>query len=224
MNKTVWKLAPFECFEVDAIADWLDELSRNGLQFRDKWGPFCRFERSPSPARYRVDPGRIALDPTEEERISTYRHFGWEFCSCYTQHAEVYRAEDPDTPELHTDHDLLDDLVKRTICNRLGRCLAFAIPTLQLLRLTSYAFTEWVNQQYDSYWLPLLLICALSLLMLLLTVVWIVAAALQYKYRPETMIHTTRRAKRGAFQRGLLAILLILCIVGWLWSLGTLFH
>ena len=217
--KTVWKLAPYEPFEVDAIAGWLDELSRKGLQFRTKFGPVCIFDRRNSPARYRVDPGRIALDPKEEERIDAYRHFGWEYCSDYTKYAEVYRAEDPDAPELHTDPDLLDGLVKRTIRDQLGRCLVFLFPAVQMVSLTADIFTHWAANRHDPAYLSLLLICSLFLLILLMTVVLLVAAALRWKKRLETVIHTPRRARWGTFWRGLRFVLIVLCVVGWLWAL-----
>ncbi len=220
MRKTVWKLAPYECFEVDAIAGWLDEMSQMGLQFQAKWGPFCRFERSPAPARYRVDPRRDEDDPTERERTATYRDFGWEFCSYYTKHAEVYRAEDPNAPELHTDCDLLDGLVKRTIRNRLIQMLALALYARLILQETVGAFKSWANQQYDSDWLPLLLFGVLTLLIFLVIIVLSFTAALRYKYHSETIIHTPQRAKRGTLWRRLLVILAILCIAAWVWAIG----
>ena len=218
MRKTVWKLAPYEPFEVDAIAGWLDEMSQNGLQFQSKWGPFCRFEHSSSPARYRVDPRRDEDGRTEEERMATYRDFGWEFCSYYTRYAEVYCAEDPNAPELHTDRDLLDGLVKRTIRDRLGRLLVFAFPSVQFFQLTAEVFTDWISQPYDPGYLSLLLICVLALLIILLTIVLTVTAAVRYKHHPETMVHTPLRARRGTFWQGVLAVLIILCIAGFVWA------
>lgn len=223
MKKLVWKLAPYECFEVDAIAGWLDELSLKGLQFRSKFGPVCIFERSPSPARYRVDPGREQLDPAEDERMATYRDFGWEFCSCYTRYADVYRTEDPNAVELHTDRDLLNDLVKRAIRDRLGRLLVFAFPAVRFIQFTADAFTDWVTHSYDTDYLSLLLISVLALLIILLTIVLTVAAALRYKNHPETMVHTPKRAKQGAFWRGMMTVLLILCIAGFIWAWAVAF-
>ena len=70
--KKVWKLSPYEPFEVDAIAGWMDEMSHQGLQFCTKVGPFCRFESRPGPARYRVDPRRSEDGRTEEERTALF--------------------------------------------------------------------------------------------------------------------------------------------------------
>lgn len=220
--KTVWKLAPYEPFEVDAIAGWLDEMSRNGLQFRTKFGPVCIFDRRNSPARYRVDPGRIALDPKEEERIDAYRHFGWEFCSDYTKYAEVYRAEDPDAPELHTDPDLLDGLVKRTIRDRLLECLAdiiiFFYPLMQAVKSFSLWDDWYINPLYAS--LPLM--CITLPLIILLGLALAFHAWFRVRKEGRSPVgHTPRAAKRVSFWRGLRLGLMVLFTVGFL--LGLIF-
>lgn len=213
MRKTVWKLAPYEPFEVDAIAGWLDEMSQKGLQFTSKWGPFCRFERSPSPARYRVDPGRIMLDPTEEERIDAYRHFGWEYCSPYTRYADVYRAEDPSAPELHTDNDLLDGLVKHSFRGHFWLFLHFALAYVNAAILTD-GFS-WLSQSYDPAYLPLTLLVFSSLLLLVLFIGLTVSTWLRLKRHPETDIHTPQRLRRGMCWRTFRLTLGIISVLSW---------
>lgn len=217
MKKTVWKLAPYECFEVDAIAGWLDEMSQNGLQFRDKWGPFCRFERSPSPARYRVDPGRIMLDPTEEERMSAYRDFGWEYCSNYTKYTEIYRAEDPDAPELHTDRSLLSVLVKRTIRDQLLEILAdiiiFSYP-LQTAIKNPHLWDDWYT---NPFYASVPLMCITIPLILLLGIALTIHAWIRVqKALPAPVVHTARRARWGNFWHGLRFGLTVLFAIGFL--------
>lgn len=217
MKKTVWKLAPYEPFEVDAIAGWLDEMSQKGLQFTSKWGPFCRFERSPSPARYRVDPGRIMLDPTEEERIDAYRHFGWEYCSDYTKYAEVYRAEDPDAPELHTDPDLLEGLVKRTIRDRLLDCLADVIIFFYPLMTAGESHSLWDDWRTDPFCASVPLMCITLPLILLLGIALTFHAWVRVrKERPSSVGHTAHAARWGIFWRGLRLGLMVLFAIGFL--------
>ncbi len=219
MRKTVWKLAPYEPFEVDAIAGWLDEMSQNGLQFQSKWGPFCRFEHSSSPARYRVDPGRIMLDPTEEERIDAYRHFGWEYCSDYTKYAEVYRAEDPDTPELHTDSGLLDGLVKRTIRNRLLLCLLLGINLWWFILRDIPDVFVWYAESFEAIYLSLLLAQTTFTLAVILTIGQTLVAWLKYRKQDRSARHTAQRARRWLFWRGLWLGLVVLFVVTYLWAL-----
>lgn len=219
MRKTVWKLAPYEPFEVDAIAGWLDEMSQNRLQFQSKWGPFCRFERSPSPARYRVDPRRSEFDPTEEERTETYRHFGWEFCSYYTRYAEVYRAEDPSAPELHTDSDLLDGLVKRTIRNRLLLCLLLGINLWWFILRDIPDVFVWYAESFEAIYLSLLLAQTTFTLAVILTIGQTLVAWLKYRKQGRIAIHTAQRARRWLFWRGLWLGLVVLFVVTYLWAL-----
>lgn len=219
MKKYLWKIAPYECFEVDAIAGWLDEMSQNGLQFRDKWGPFCRFERSPSPARYRVDPVRVQLDPTEEERIAAYREFGWEYCSPYTHLADVYRAEDPDTVELHTDRELLGGLVKRSIRGQFGLCLHFAVVLFFLYVPDGF---YWFSQTYDPDYLPITLFLFSFVLTLVLSIALTFFSWRLLKKHPEAAVHTPQRLRRGTFWRTIRLMLLTLCTLGFLFCLFQL--
>ena len=213
MKKYLWKIAPYECFEVDAIAGWLDEMSQKGLQFRNKWGPFCRFERSPSPARYRVDPVRVQLDPTEEERIAAYREFGWEYCSPYTRYADVYRAEDPNVPELHTDRDLLGGLVKRAFRGQFWLCMHFAFGFVHAGILTD-GF-NWLSQSFDPAYLPLTLLLFSALLLLVLFFCLTVSTWLRLKKHPEMDIHTPERLRRGTCWRAFRLTLGIVSVLSW---------
>lgn len=219
MKKLVWKLAPYECFEVDAIAGWLDELSLKGLQFRSKFGPVCIFERSPSPARYRVDPGREQLDPAEEERMATYRDFGWEFCSYYTRYAEVYRAEDPSAPELHTDSGLLGGLVKRTIRNRLLLCLLLGFNLWQFILRDIPDVFVWYAESFEAIYLSLLLAQTTFTLTVILTIGLTLVAWLKYRKQGSLTMHTAQRAQRWLFWRGLWLGLVILFVIAYLYSL-----
>lgn len=214
MKKSVWKIAPYECFEVNAIEGWLDEMSQNGLQFCDKWGPFCRFERRISPARYRLDPGRIQLDPTEEERMATYRKFGWEFCSPYTRFVDVYRAEDPHTVELHTDSGLLNSLVKRTIRDQLWLCLFFGVIEWNLYHLSDVFVL--LGQSYDPAYLPLALFTIFYSLTIIVSILLILTAWQRLKKHPETDIHTRQHLRRGTFWHSVRALLLFSCAAGFL--------
>lgn len=219
MKKYAWKLTPYECFEVDSIAGWLDEMSQNGLQFRDKWGPFCRFERAPSSARYRVDPGRMELDPTEEERIATYREFGWEYCSPYTRFADVYRAEDPNAVELHTDPELLDGLVKRTIRNRLLLCLLILVDLWLFLLPDIPDVFIWFAESFETVYLSLLLAQITFTLAVILTIGQTLAAWLKFRKNGRTTIHTVQRVRGGSFWRGLWLGLVVLFVITFLWAL-----
>ena len=157
------------------------------------------------------------LDPTEEERIETYRHFGWEYCSDYTKYAEVYRAEDPDTPELHTDGDLLDGLVKRTIRDRLLECLADVILFFYPLKTAFESSSLWDDWYTNPFYASVPLMCITLPLILLLGIALTFHAWFRArKERPAPVGHTTRAARWGVFWRGLRLVLIVLFAIGFL--------
>lgn len=217
MTKTVWKLAPYPYFEVEAIEDWLDELSGQGLQFQTKFGPICTFERSPSPARYRMDIRRKGDERTDVERISSYRELGWDFCSDYTRHAEIYRAQHAGAAELHTDESLLRELVKRSFREQLWGVVLFALLIADTARDTLLL----LQGASGSLSLPYLLAAtaALALVLLLLSDIAITLRGYFHQRRHDfcaLSVHTPKRARRGALlclSRILLVVLFVVTMV-----------
>ena len=217
MTKTVWKLAPYPYFEVEAIEDWLDELSGQGLQFQTKFGPICTFERSPSSARYRMDIRRKGDERTDVERISSYRELGWDFCSDYTRHAEIYRAQHAGAAELHTDESLLRELVKRSFREQLWGVVLF----LMLIADTVWDTIVLVQGAAGQFTLPYLLAAAASLMLTLLLLSDIVVTLRGYFHQRRhdfcaLSVHTPKRARRGALLclgRILLVILFVATMV-----------
>ena len=134
MNTVVFKIAPYEYFEVGAIAGWLDEQSRCGLQLDTCFGPLCIFRREETVCRYRVDIRRSGDDRTDKERIAAYQELGWAFVTDYTNRAEIYRTACDDAAELHTDDALLRSLVKKGCRDRLLLCVLYLFLSFGLLR------------------------------------------------------------------------------------------
>lgn len=221
MSKSVWKLPPYEYFEVDAIAGWLDELSRRGLQLETKFGPFCLFRRDHSTYRYRLDIRRSGDARTDDERIDAYRIMGWNFVTDYTQNAEVYRTTDP-TTELHTDEELLCDLVKRGCRRQLWQCATYLCYIILfifwhingLLRDCGSLSAIFSDPPYR------LLFCAcLSFILILLiniAVILIGYGRLKKHRFTQYTVHTPKRARWGVFwwiMRIFLAVLFLFTMV-----------
>lgn len=198
MSKTVWKLAPYPYFEVEAIEDWLDEMSRQGLQFSTKFGPICTFKRSPSPARYRMDIRRSGDERTDDERISAYRELGWDFCSDYTRHAEIYRAQRADAAELHTDNSLLRALVKRSFREELWGVVLL----LLLIADTMWDYTELLRDT-DGRISPAIILLTTSTFALVLLLLSDIVITLRGYFRQRRYnfcalsVHTSKLARRG---------------------------
>lgn len=200
--KKVWKLAPYETFEVKAIEGWLDELSQQGLQFRLRFGPVCIFERTPSPARYRVDIRRKNdCDRTDAARFALYREMGWEYCSDYGGQAEIYRAEDPDAPELHTDEEVLSELVRSCCRNHLVMCALF-VWQIVYITYSNFQFadrwSDWgvvIQKQDIIFFIACGAFCLAMLMTIILTLVrWMRLRRSDYRC---SQPHTPKRALRG---------------------------
>ena len=222
MNKIVWKAAPYACFEVDAIEGWLDEMSQKGLQFRNKIGPLCRFERSPSPARYRMDIPRSEDDRTSSERITDYREMGWDYCSDYTYEAEVFRSLTPDAAELHTDSDLLWGLQRKAITAQLVRCLSFLILAVPIIRNALEFFGNYSLFHPESLlegavlWLHIL-----YFLIILMTIALTITAAVRVRRGSKAAnAHSPRRYLWGRLWYGLR--LAFMAAFAALWVIGVL--
>lgn len=216
MSKSVWRLTPYPYFEVDAIEEWLDELSRQGLQFRTKFGPFCHFEHSPAPARYRLDIRRRGDERTDDERINAYRELGWEFCSDYTRDAEVYRAKTRNAVELHTDAELRKDLVKRSFRKQFWGVLLCAF----LIADTVWDTAAFMRDAGGTLRPPYLLACSASLALILLLLCDIAVTLTGYfRLRRHDFCpfsHTRKRARRGTLRclfQILLAVLFVTAMV-----------
>lgn len=203
--KTVWKVAPYACFEVAAIEGWLDDMSCKGLQFRCKLGPVCRFERTPSPARYRMDIPRNEVDRTDSERLAVYREMGWEYCSDYTYEAEVFRALTPDASELHTDAALLQGLQRKAITAQLIRCLSFLILAIPIIRNTSEFFKDYSLFHPESLLeASVLWLHVLYFLIIFMTIALTVCAAFRVRCgKADSNAHSRRRYRWGKLWYGL---------------------
>ena len=211
----VWKLAPYEAFEVKAIEGWMDEMSRNSLQFIKRYGPICIFERKNAPTRYRVDLRRKSdCDRTDAARFALYREMGWEYCCDYGGRAEIYRAECPDATELHTDAEVLGELVRSCCRDHLVMCCSFAIQLLYIIHSNMQLAQRW-NDQSSIIWswasINFFIACgafgAALLLTILLTLIrWLRLKRCDYRYEAP---HTPRRARRGAWW-----LLVLLVLIG----------
>ena len=119
MSKTRYntvKELPFAWYEVDALEEWLDEQSRQGLKLigirgLNKKGVFA--ESADAPTRYRIHiKPKDGYYTRQEEYKETMRELGWEYVDRLHYRADVYRAVGPDAVEINTDETALRDSIK----------------------------------------------------------------------------------------------------------------
>ena len=112
----MWKILPYDYYEVDAVEGWLDEQSRKGLRLRKLRGAFCCFDRcEPFLGRYRLHVKPQLGYQGEEERIAQYREMGWEYVTMVTPKVDLYCAISPEAVEMNTDEELLRQTLRSTL-------------------------------------------------------------------------------------------------------------
>ena len=117
MRNTVYKLIPVDFVDVDRFEGWAEDMARRGL-YLPHLTPFlfAAFQRGePAPVRYRLEP-RGSFWSRESQNYC--RSLGWEFVCQVGRWFDLYRNDDPEAPELHTDpvvHSYALDRVSRSL-------------------------------------------------------------------------------------------------------------
>ena len=137
--KTVLKWNPYLDCELSAQESWLEELSREGLSVRCRFGPLALCDRGdPHPVRrFRIEPARTwasASDPPAKELTDVYEEAGWHYLRRLPgERGELFYTDDPSAPEPYTDPETRA-LSLTGLRRRFGRrCLSGALSMLLLL-------------------------------------------------------------------------------------------
>ena len=118
MKETQWRYLylrdPFQ------LQTWLEDLSLEGWELRKiqfRWGEFHRIH--PRRIRYRLEPiqpekGFFELESAnQEDKQQFYSDLGWRLVGLTMDSLNLYAADAPDAPELHTDPEILKGLWRR---------------------------------------------------------------------------------------------------------------
>ena len=94
---------------VEDVAAWqarLEDLAAKGWFYVPSWilFRFASFERgTPKAVRYRLEPAPQKEKCPDQERRDTYRLLGWTYVDTISKTMHLWRCDDPEAPELHTD-------------------------------------------------------------------------------------------------------------------------
>lgn len=102
MRNTVYKLIPVDFVDIDRFEGWLEDMARRGL-YLHHLTPFlfAAFQRGePAPVRFRLEP-RGSFWSRESQNYC--RSLGWMPVCSVGRWFDLYRNNDPEAPELHTD-------------------------------------------------------------------------------------------------------------------------
>ena len=117
MRNTVYKLIPVDFVDIDRFEGWAEDMARRGL-YLHHLTPFlfAAFQRGePAPVRYRLEP-RGSFWSRESQNYC--RSLGWAFVFHVGRWFDLYRNDDPEAPELHTDpvvHSYALDRISRSL-------------------------------------------------------------------------------------------------------------
>lgn len=112
--KTKYEMLFLSNYDISGIESYLSDRSARGYHFRS-WGKIlCAFQRGEarrSAYRLELQKGRD-MEPDEEKR-ELYGQFGWHYICLFGPYFQVWRSDDPDPVELHTDPVLESELYER---------------------------------------------------------------------------------------------------------------
>ena len=106
--KHVRKLTPTQPYDAAGTESWLSDMARRGLHLKKYRHLFCTFTRGePAEVRYRLEPHRRLLDDDlPQGMLDLYGEFGWEFVDEANRSLLLFRTQDPNAPEPHSDPEL----------------------------------------------------------------------------------------------------------------------
>ena len=112
-------------FDVDANAAWLKELAENGLRVtRITERGLVSFEKAPPcPARFYLQPAKGFQRKPPADQIQLYQEMGWDYLGTYPFHFHVFRCEDPQAPDMHTEVSTQVDDYTRLLHHTVRDCV-----------------------------------------------------------------------------------------------------
>lgn len=149
---------------VEDVAAWqarLEDLAAKGWFYVPGWilFRFASFERgTPKAVRYRLEPAGKKEACPDWERQETYRALGWEYVDTIGKTMHLWRCDNPEAPELHTDPETEAQAYDRlSQQERIGRYLGGGIlaVVVGLIAFTLYVSGETYLADLVGTWLPL---------------------------------------------------------------------
>ena len=100
------KLMPMNIYDVAAQQARMEDQAARGWFAVSVPGIFflAVFEKGePKAVRYRLEPAPVKESCPDPERLAAYQSMGWEYVDTSGKSMHLWRCDDPDAPELHTD-------------------------------------------------------------------------------------------------------------------------
>lgn len=137
-NKLVRKAIPYQLYDMAGLQQWFEEMSAKGFlldSFGIRTGIFRVGEPAPG-VRYRLEPQTYWDQSLDYDKNEAYAKMGWEYVDFIGHYYYIYRAEDPETEELHTDPMTQSYVFDRYLKRHLRAFFAFLVLALGQLAYT----------------------------------------------------------------------------------------
>ena len=128
MSKYVKRVIPFESSDIPAIQKWLEDMAQQGLFYKG-CGVFCaEFEKGePRQTRYRLDFCDVVACDIPDEKKEMYENNGWQVVGEFKSDLIVLRTDDPEAPEIYTEHSHLVKPLKKLARKHMAYWIAFLL-------------------------------------------------------------------------------------------------
>ena len=128
MSKYVKRVIPFESSDIPAIQKWLEDMAQQGLFYKG-CGVFCaEFEKGePRQTRYRLDFCDVVACDIPDEKKEMYEKNGWQVVGEFKSDLIVLRTDDPEAPEIYTEHSHLVKPLKKLARKHMAYWIAFLL-------------------------------------------------------------------------------------------------
>ena len=128
MSKYIKRMIPFESSDIPAIQKWLEDMAMQGLFYKG-CGMFCaEFEKGePRQTRYRLDFCDVVACDIPEEKKEMYEKNGWQVAGEFKSDLIVLCTDDPEAPEIYTEHSHLVKPLKKLARKHMAYWIAFLL-------------------------------------------------------------------------------------------------
>ena len=155
------KLMPMNIYDVAAQQARMEDQAARGWFAVSVPGIFflAVFEKGePKAVRYRLEPAPVKESCPDPERLAAYQSMGWEYVDTSGKPMHLWRCDDPDAPELHTDPETEAQAYDR-LFRRQQKVTQFwaavtallAVLAVQTL-LTERTLLVWSVQEWKPLW------------------------------------------------------------------------
>ncbi len=182
--KTVIRKMPYEVSQFHETEQWLSDRAAEGLHFKECMLGFASLTRGEKKnVRYRLDFAHDFREPSKEQK-ALYAEMGWEYVTTIRGDYFLFRTEDENAPELHTEDAPIEQDQKKIFWKQLRPWFIvylalFTLPTL--LSMLDIALEDGLAYAAATYGSRTLLFLTLALVLLVIGIVRDIRLAIQYK-------------------------------------------